>query len=85
MNQNTSRKQRFVREVTIQYNLCNEPWYAAFSWQSIVYYSNIVFYHRTKTKTTLVELFKYLKLCSVLDDNVSYSPFWIEAATVLFL
>lgn len=23
---NTSRKQRFVREVTIQYNLCNEPW-----------------------------------------------------------
>ncbi|GAU28466.1 hypothetical protein TSUD_294690 [Trifolium subterraneum] len=23
---NTSRKQRFIREVTIQYNLCNEPW-----------------------------------------------------------
>jgi hypothetical protein len=21
------RQQRFVREVTIQYNLCNEPWY----------------------------------------------------------
>ncbi|KAI5444877.1 hypothetical protein KIW84_013232 [Lathyrus oleraceus] len=24
--QNTSRLQRFIREVTIQYNLCNEPW-----------------------------------------------------------
>ncbi|MCH85074.1 zinc finger CCCH domain-containing protein 13-like, partial [Trifolium medium] len=23
---NTSRKQRFIREVSIQYNLCNEPW-----------------------------------------------------------
>ncbi|CAK8532396.1 unnamed protein product [Lathyrus sativus] len=23
---NTSRLQRFIREVTIQYNLCNEPW-----------------------------------------------------------
>lgn len=25
--QNALRQQRFVREVTIQYNLCNEPWY----------------------------------------------------------
>ncbi|CAK8565173.1 unnamed protein product [Lathyrus sativus] len=24
--QNTSRLQRFIREVAIQYNLCNEPW-----------------------------------------------------------
>lgn len=24
--QNALRQQRFVREVTIQYNLCNEPW-----------------------------------------------------------
>jgi len=25
--QNALRQQKFVREVTIQYNLCNEPWY----------------------------------------------------------
>ena len=25
--QNALRQQRFVREVTLQYNLCNEPWY----------------------------------------------------------
>ncbi|GAB2275334.1 hypothetical protein Dimus_010096 [Dionaea muscipula] len=28
---NALRQQRFVREVTIQYNLCNEPWYSLFS------------------------------------------------------
>lgn len=28
--QNALRQQRFVREVTIQYNLCNEPWCANF-------------------------------------------------------
>ncbi|KAE9449709.1 hypothetical protein C3L33_18394, partial [Rhododendron williamsianum] len=27
--QNALRQQRFVREVTIQYNLCNEPWYTS--------------------------------------------------------
>jgi len=34
--QNALRQQRYVREVTIQYNLCNEPWYASISWQSTV-------------------------------------------------
>jgi len=31
--QNALRQQRFVREVTIQYNLCNEPWYVSISWR----------------------------------------------------
>lgn len=42
--QNALRQQRFVREVTIQYNLCNEPWYASISWRFTVQYNRFMFY-----------------------------------------
>ena len=36
--QNALRQQRFVREVTLQYNLCNEPWYVCmYVWCVLVF------------------------------------------------